>query len=252
MELLWKSTVYSKLAERFDLGAYAYAHRGLWSDRGPTENSLDAFLMAADLGFGIEFDVRPAADGVPIIFHDPQLDRMTHESGPVEQRAASDLLGLSLKGSGEIISLSALLDAWPAQTPLLCGMKIDGATNPPAFCARVAILTAAHKGPAAMMSFSIEAVASIPDSIMRGQLIAPTNGDPSADLASTARVTVDYLACHTGDAANPSLQTARAATPLITWTVKDAEMCADLSKLTDSQIFEGFDPKLAKRHILNR
>ena len=121
-----------------------------------------------------------------------------------------------------------------------------------AVCARVAKLIAAHKGPAAMMSFSIEAVASIPDSIMRGQLIAPTNGDPSADLASTARVTVDYLACHTGDAANPSLQTARAATPLITWTVKDAEMCADLSKLTDSQIFEGFDPKLAKRHILNR
>ena len=75
--------VFSRLAERFTLSDYAYAHRGLWTADGLTENSLEALLAAAENGLGIEFDVRPAADGVPIIFHDPVLERMTGEAGAV-------------------------------------------------------------------------------------------------------------------------------------------------------------------------
>ena len=239
------------MAERFNLSDFAYAHRGLWTPNGPTENSLEAFLAAAEQGLGIEFDVRPSKDGVPIVFHDPELERMTLEAGATEDRTGKELIGLSLKGGGEIISLEHLLSAWPATTPLLCEMKVDGQTDPKTFCAAVAALLEQHNGPAAMMSFSKSAVAAIPDSIMRGQLIAPSEGDASKPLADTPSVIVDYLACHTGDAKNPSLQTARGVTPLITWTVKDAATYEDLSSFTDSQIFEGFDPALAKRHILN-
>ena len=246
-----KLTACSRLAERFNLGDFAYAHRGLWTADGITENSLEALLKAAEHGLGIEFDVRPSSDGVPIVFHDPELDRMTHESGPAEARSAKELVGLKLKGGGEIVSLEQFLDVWPATTPLLCEMKVDGETDPEAFCKTVAALVAKHDGPAAMMSFSTKAVAAIPDTIMRGQLIAPSNGDASKNLAETPRVPVDYLACHISDAKNLSLQAARCALPLITWTVRDAAMCEDLTEFTDSQIFEGFDPALAKRHILN-
>lgn len=246
-----KLTACSRLAERFNLTDFAYAHRGLWTADGPTENSLEAFLKAAEHGLGIEFDVRPSSDGVPIVFHDPELDRMTSETGATEDRSATELIGLRLKSSGEIISLEQLLEAWPATTPLLCEMKVDGQTDPEAFCRTVAALMSEHNGPAAMMSFSAEAVAAIPDSIMRGQLIAPSRGHHSKSLAQTASVLVDYFACHTSDAKSASLQAVRGDQPLITWTVKDAATCMDLAAFTDSQIFEGFDPALAKRHISN-
>lgn len=212
---------------------------------------MAAFQAAAAREFGIEFDVRPSSDGVPIVFHDTTLDRMTDKTGRVEERRATELVGLALKGGGEIIRLDDMLSAWPAQTPLLCEMKIDGETDPVAFCAAVAALIDAHNGPAAMMSFSTLAVASIPETVMRGQLIAPSEGDASKNLAATPKVTVDYLACHTGDAGNTALQETRETMPLITWTVKTEEACKTLAPLTDSQIFEGFDPALAKRHILN-
>lgn len=240
-----------RLPDRFNITDYAYAHRGLWTPNGPTENSLEAFLLAANHGLGIEFDVRPASDGVPIVFHDPVLDRMTDKIGSTEQFSSKDLIGMTLKGGGEIINLSTLLHAWPAKTPLLCEMKVDGSTDPTLFAEVVATCFSEHAGPAAMMSFSTQAVAAIPTSIMRGQLIAPAEGVASADLASVPKTSVDYLACHVGAAANPSLQKARATLPLVTWTVKSQAECAELSNITDSQIFEGFDPDLAKRHILN-
>ena len=176
---------------------------------------------------------------------------MTPETGATEDRLAVELIGLKLKGGGEIVSLAQLLVIWPASTPLLCEMKVDVQTGPVSFCHAVAALISKHDGPAAMMSFSKAAVEAIPAGIMRGQLIAPSNGETSKDLAQTARVPVDYFACHTSDAKNLSLQAVRGDQPLITWTVKDAATCEDLSSFTDSQIFEGFDPELAKRHILN-
>ena len=239
------------MAERFDPSVYAYAHRGLWTIDGPPENSLAAFLAAADHGLGIEFDVRPAADGIPVIFHDPVLNRTTNQDGPVETRTGAELTGISLIGGGTIITLETLLQAWPATTPLLCEMKIDGDTDPAQFAGSVAALINHHSGPAAMMSFSTDAVAAIPDHIQRGQLILPSSMNEASDPAATPTIDVDYLACHVSDAANPGLQSARANLPLITWTVKDLATCEALSAITDSQIFEGFNPALAKRHILN-
>lgn len=249
--LLLKWTAFSRLAERFNLSDYAYAHRGLWTADGLTENSLEALLAAADNGLGIEFDVRPAADGVPIIFHDPVLERMTAETGAVADRTSKDLLGLPLNGGGEIVSLATLLEAWPGETPLLCELKIDGPTDPETFAQQVGAMLLSHEGPAAAMSFSPQAVAALPSDLTRGQLILPSEMTGQTDLTSIATAAVDYFACHTSDASNESLQTARGQTPLITWTVKSAEACAALAPLTDSQIFEGFDSALAKHHILN-
>ena len=74
----------------------------------------------------------------------------------------------------------------------------------------------------------------------------------ATDLTEIAETDVDYFACHVSDAKHPSLQAVRGNTPLVTWTVTDEATCAALSSATDSQIFEGFDPTLAKRHILHK
>lgn len=247
-----KSTACLKLAEAFELSEFAYAHRGLWTEGGLTENSLEALLAAADAGLGVEFDVRPAADGTPIVFHDPVLDRMTEATGSVADRSAADLIGIPLVGGGAIISLEGFLSAWPQSTPLLCELKVDGDTDAERFASTVGAMLKAHSGPAAAMSFSPIAVSALPSGLMRGQLVLPSEMTGAENLTDIAGGPVDYFACHVSDAHHPSLQAVRQATPLVTWTVKDVAACEALASVTDSQIFEGFDPALAKRHILHK
>ena len=217
-----------------------------------TENSHEAFTAATKNDLGIEFDVRPSADGVPIIFHDPELNRMTDHVGPVEDRTADQLIGLPLKGGGTITALSDLLEAWPPTTPLLCELKIDGDTDPVAFAQTVGAALLDFDGPVAAMSFSPEAVAALPKTLMRGQLIAPLSALTGDELDALIANDADYLACHYKDARAPKLQAARAERPLIVWTVRTEDHCRDLADVTDAQIFEGFDPDLAKRLILHR
>ncbi len=66
------------------------AHRGAGS-LAP-ENTLAAMRYARKHGFrGVEFDVMLAADGVPILMHDPQFGRTVAGTGSVNQHAAAQL-----------------------------------------------------------------------------------------------------------------------------------------------------------------
>lgn len=67
------------------------AHRGA-SAIAP-ENTLAAFRLAIEAGAdGIEFDVRLAKDGVPVVFHDSNLQRMTKK-----RERASDFTSAELQ-----------------------------------------------------------------------------------------------------------------------------------------------------------
>jgi len=241
-----------RLAERFNLTDFAYAHRGLWSETGPPENSLAAFDAASKLGLGIELDLRPSSDGVPMIFHDPVLDRMTQTSGDFAAHSASELSQIDLIGGGNIPTLTTLLEQIDPKTPLLCELKIDGDTEPEAFTRRVAEILDGYAGRAAMMSFSEIAVETIPKSIMRGQLITPSSNAVEMSPSPASIQSVDYIAPHISDAQNEELQALRATYPLITWTVRETAMCNALVPFTDSQIFEAFDPALAKSNITRK
>jgi len=57
-------------------------HRGASGEL--PENTLPAFARALEQGALIlETDVHPSADGVPVIFHDDELDRVSEGSGPI-------------------------------------------------------------------------------------------------------------------------------------------------------------------------
>ena len=62
----------------------SFAHRGLHDSESP-ENSLSAFKKAVEAGFGIELDVRLSKDGQLVVFHDDTLDRVTKETGRVDE-----------------------------------------------------------------------------------------------------------------------------------------------------------------------
>ncbi len=56
---------------------HRYAHRGLFHKPDVPENSLLAFKMACEKGFGIEFDVHLTKDGRLAVIHDTGLRRVT-------------------------------------------------------------------------------------------------------------------------------------------------------------------------------
>ena len=162
------------MARRFALKDFAYAHRGLWTNDGLPENSLASFRAAAEAGLGIEFDLRPSADGEVMVFHDPLLERMTGATGEVETLPASALGAYRLKGGSEPLpSFEDLLSLWPQDLPMLAEMKIDGSTDAGAFAAKVGARLMDWPGLAAAMSFSDIAVRALPEGLMRGQLIGP-------------------------------------------------------------------------------
>ena len=241
---------FSRLARRFNLSDFAYAHRGLWSPEGPAENSLQACLKAAHSGLGIEFDLRPSADNVAMVFHDAILDRMTAHDGLFETFSADELSNMSLRPNGNIFTFEALLGAWPGETPLLCELKIDGVTDPVTFAETIGQTLLAYPGPAAAMSFSRQAVRALPESVMRGQLIDASVrvGEEAFQrfTSSINRHDCDYIACHTSDAERCRQLADHLGLPVITWTVKDIETAQRLKNIVDAQIFEGFDPCFVK------
>jgi len=65
-------------------------HRGA-SGLAP-ENTLESFGLAVEQGAeALEFDVRLSADGVPMVVHDPALDRTTDRTGTVARLSAGEL-----------------------------------------------------------------------------------------------------------------------------------------------------------------
>ncbi|MEP6571810.1 MAG: glycerophosphodiester phosphodiesterase family protein [Gemmatimonadota bacterium] len=74
-----------------DLSAHpVIAHRGA-SAEAP-ENTLAAFERAASLGAdAFELDVRLAADSVPVVMHDPSLERTTDRSGMVSALTSAQI-----------------------------------------------------------------------------------------------------------------------------------------------------------------
>jgi glycerophosphoryl diester phosphodiesterase len=66
------------------------AHRGAAGEA--PENTLAAFELAWQQGAdGIEFDVHLTADGIPVVIHDPRVDRTTSGRGWVRECRASAL-----------------------------------------------------------------------------------------------------------------------------------------------------------------
>ena len=242
------------MATPFDPCKFRYAHRGLWSANGPPENSLEAFRKARAAGLGIEFDVRPARDGTPVVFHDDTLDRMTKRSGKIEDLNAKELGRLSLAGSSEHIpTFLELLRIWPYQLPLLTELKIDGKTDAEAFARRVGDRLSHWKGFAAAMSFSEKAVRALPMGLMRGQLIAPVSKIGADDfdrvLERAIRDRIDYLAVHTTDVERAALKSQGSNLPIVVWTARTEEDLASCRTQKAAVIFEHLDPELVSQRM---
>ncbi len=91
----------------------AFAHRG--GALEVPENTLEAFEHAIGLGYRyIETDVQLTADGVVVIFHDDDLERLTGRKGRVSDHTWAELSDARIHGKGGIPRLEDALTAWPS------------------------------------------------------------------------------------------------------------------------------------------
>jgi glycerophosphoryl diester phosphodiesterase len=132
-----------------------YAHRGLHSDTVP-ENSLAAFELACQRGFGIELDVQLSSDGEVMVFHDYTLGRMTNiawKETKVCDLTCAQLGELALAGSDQTIpTFAEVLALVDGRVPLLVELKGEDLNTE--LCPKVAALLRDYEGDYCIESFN--------------------------------------------------------------------------------------------------
>ncbi|HEY0697631.1 MAG TPA: glycerophosphodiester phosphodiesterase family protein, partial [Micromonospora sp.] len=109
-------------------GPLAFAHRG-GAARGD-ENTVAAFTRAVGLGYRhLETDVHGTAAGVPVVFHDATLDRLTGQRGRIAELRWADLATVRVGGAAVVPRLDEVLDAWP-RVRFNVDVKSDGGVAP--------------------------------------------------------------------------------------------------------------------------
>lgn len=97
------------------------AHRG---GRRGAENSIDALIHAARLGAdAVECDLRRTRDGVPVIFHDDTLFRLTGNPAAVSELALAEMKALLSESGRELLTFEALQGRYRENVPILLHIK---------------------------------------------------------------------------------------------------------------------------------
>lgn len=123
--LLWVLSLRGKRKKAgfFGLTAYHYAHRGLHGD-GVPENSLQAFRLAAENGYGAELDVHLSKDGRLVVMHDESLMRTAGVERNIADCTAAELSEMRLEGTAQKIPyLEEVLPIFAGKTPLIIELK---------------------------------------------------------------------------------------------------------------------------------
>ncbi len=130
------------------------AHRGLHSEDGTVpENSLAAFSLAVENGYGIELDVQLSKDGRVVVFHDDTLDRVCGVHSRVDELDYGELSGLRLGGSDETIPLfSQVLELVGGRAPIIIELK-TGKRNEE-LCRKTLDMLGTYKGETCIESFN--------------------------------------------------------------------------------------------------
>lgn len=240
------------------------AHRAL-HDRaaGRIENSPAAVKAAVASGYGIEIDLQLSADGVAMVFHDEDLDRLTDETGPVNARTAADLGRIRLKGSTDTIpTLAQVLALIAGRVPLLIEIKDQTLTMGPTD-GRLEAATAAalddYRGPVALMSFNPASVAHMAHRAPHLPRGITTSAYDPADWAPLPAATCDllraipdydatgasFISHEAADLARPRVAELKAqGAAILCWTIRSPKAEVEARRVADNVTFEGYAAQL--------
>ena len=235
------------------------AHRGLHdvTDVRP-ENSRASIRAAIDHGYGIEIDVQLSADDRAMVFHDYDLARLAHGTGPVRSVPAGTLGDITLRGGEEgIPTLDEVLRLVDGQVPLLIEIKDqDGAmgTNIGPLEAAVGTAITGYPGPLAVMSFnpnSVLCMAVLCPNVPRG--LVTSAYEPSAwplpvetcerlrEIPDYDRVGASFISHEAADLARPRVAELKGAgANVLCWTVRSPDAEAHARTVAENVTFEGY------------
>lgn len=209
------------------------AHRG-FAAAGP-ENALTTLRRATDRADAVEFDVRLAGDGEPVVVHDRRVDRLTDASGAVTDFTAAELAALCVDGTDEgVPTLADVLDALTG--PVVVDYKS------PEFTDRTAALLRDYLDPVLVSSFRLDLLRSVPADLDTAVLCGPGDLDATlpdgapgsvADAISVARsIGASALHPHHSQCSPDLLDRARAAALQVNaWTVRSRDVGDRLRRL---------------------
>lgn len=113
----------------FGLENWHYAHRGLHGD-GVPENSLQAFYLAVQNGYGAELDVHLSRDGRLVVMHDESLKRTAGVGRNIADCTAAELEQMRLEGTAQKIPyLEEVLPVFAGKAPLVIELKPTGGNH---------------------------------------------------------------------------------------------------------------------------
>ena len=160
-------------AEFFEKNGINYAHRGLHGN-GVPENSLEAFRLAFENGYGMELDLHVTADDKLCVFHDGTLKRMCGVDGKVEEKTVEELRRIRLAGTEQYIpTFDEVLALVDGKTALI--VEIKGENTNTRVCELAAEALDKYKGAYCIESFNPAYVAWFKKhrpEVIRGQLSA--------------------------------------------------------------------------------
>ena len=173
-----------------------YAHRGFHNKPKVPENSLSAFSLAAEKGYGIELDIHLMADGELAVIHDSSLKRTAGADALIEKLTRNELQKYTLEQSNEHIpTLKEVLDLIDGRVPLLIELKSEG--NVKELCRAAINELKDYKGRYCIESFDPRCVAFFKKnapSVVRGQLAMNFFKDKTLKLSFVLKFFLSVLA----------------------------------------------------------
>lgn len=234
-----------------------YAHRGLHSKPDRPENSLAAFSVAVQKGYGIELDVHLMADGKLAVIHDSSLLRTASTDVRIEELTEGELENYRLENTAEKIpTLKEVLSLVDGKVPLLIELKAY--KNIKELCSALVEELEGYKGDFCIESFDPRCVLwfkkNKPD-IVRGQLSEDFLKDKNAGISFFTRIlltTLIFNFVNKPDFIAYKFEDRKSLANVIclklwkmkgfSWTITDINDFATAEKENLAPIFEGFEP----------
>ncbi len=239
------------------LRLWAYAHRGLHGN-GVPENSMAAFRLALEKGYGIELDVHLMADGNLAVIHDASLLRTAGADVQIEDLTLKDLSKYRLEGTQEQIPLfSDVLKLFDGKAPMIIELKAERG-NHGALAAAVCKMLEGYTGVYCIESFDPRVIYWLRKNrpqICRGQLAENFFRDQEVKLNGFLKfiltcqlenfmVVPDFAAYCFAHRKNPGIWLAQKlwGVQCVAWTIKTQAEYDTAVAEGWIPIFEGFCP----------
>ena len=228
------------------------AHRGYHDlNRQVWENTLSAFSRSVEAGYAIECDVQLAADSVPVIFHDHDLERLCGIKGDIREKTSAELGLLAVGGTKDKVpTLKQMLDLVAGKVPLVIEIKgRDGDGEDDGFVEAVLEVLDGYQGKVALMSFDHHILRDLKKAGSPYPVGLTAMGDKPEEFFKhdeAMQLGLDFISYYWQHLPNAFITAQRRiGMTVITWTVRDENGRIHSYLHADQMTFEGFDPKEA-------